>query len=333
MSAFMNRLDDGAPLLSIVVPCYNVGPAMLPLLQRVSAQMAADCELVLIDDGSSDGTANTVRAFQADYHGPGHIALTVTPNAGAAKARELGLSLARGRFVYFCDSDDIMRPTFVEVFRRALAQYPALDLLFFSSEIAVVEPGGMRRLGRKVEYDHQQVFDHGSALLEYNLRQHMHTAAVWTFVARRDLLQAAGASFTRRGAHEDHLFTLSTMLHARCVVALPDLLYTQTLRAGSLTNSAKNAQYITERISAFNEADALLRTSAPALRALYDAESFHAIAAMMAENRRLLPAVLADPVGLRYFVARAPRILARVSRRALRAARRRLAPGASPSKP
>jgi len=123
------------------------------------------------------------------------------------------------------------------------------------------------------------------------------------------------------------------MLHARCVVALPDLLYTQTLRAGSLTNSAKNAQYITERISAFNEADALLRTSAPALRALYDAESFDAIAAMMAENRRLLPAVLAGPVGLRYFAVRAPRVLARVSRRALRAARRRLVPGASPSKP
>ena len=326
-------VDGAAPLLSIVVPCYNVGAAMLPLLQRVSAQMADDCELVLIDDGSTDGTAATVQAFQAGYDGPGRIALTVTPNAGAAKARELGLSLARGRFVYFCDSDDIMRPSFVAVFRRTLAQFPALDLLFFSSEIAVVEPGGMRRLGRKVEYDRQHVFDHGAALLEHNLRQHMHTAAVWTFVARRDLLAAAGASFTRRGAHEDHLFTLSTMLHARCVVALPDLLYTQTLRAGSLTNSAKNARYITERISAFNEADALLRASAPDLRALYDAESFDAIAAMAAENRRLLPAVLAGPVGLGYFAARAPRVLARLGGRVLRAARRRLAPRAPLSKP
>ena len=326
-------VDTATPLLSIVVPCYNVGAAMLPLLQRVSAQMADDCELVLIDDGSTDGTAATVQAFQAGYDGPGRIALTVTPNAGAAKARELGLSLARGRFVYFCDSDDIMRPSFVAVFRRTLAQFPALDLLFFSSEIAVVEPGGMRRLGRKVEYDRQHVFDHGAALLEHNLRQHMHTAAVWTFVARRDLLAAAGASFTRRGAHEDHLFTLSTMLHARCVVALPDLLYTQTLRAGSLTNSAKNARYITERISAFNEADALLRASAPALRALYDAESFDAIAAMAAENRRLLPAVLAGQVGLGYFAARAPRVLARLGGRVLRAARRRLAPRAPLSKP
>ncbi|KQQ46348.1 hypothetical protein ASF61_18275 [Duganella sp. Leaf126] len=332
MSELTPQTSDTAPLLSIVVPCYNVGAAMLPLLQRVTAQMADDCELVLIDDGSRDGTADTVRAFQVGYTGPGQIALTVTPNAGAAKARELGLSLARGRFVYFCDSDDIMQPTFVQVFRRTLAQYPALDLLFFSSEISVVEPGGMRRLGRKLEYDRVQVFDHGADLLEYNLRQHMHTAAVWTFVARRDLLQAAGASFTRRGAHEDHLFTLSTMLHARCVVALPELLYTQTLRAGSLTNSAKDARYINERISAFNEADALLRTSAPRLRALYDAESFDAIAGMVADNRHLLPAVVAGPVGLGYFAARAPRVAARLGRRVLGAVRRRLAPGASPSK-
>jgi len=333
MSESTSRFEGPVPLLSIVVPCYNVGSAMLPLLQRVSAQMAVDCELVLIDDGSTDSTAATIRDFQARYDGPGRIGLTVTPNAGAAKARELGLSLALGKFVYFCDSDDIMGPSFVEVFRRTLDEFPALDLLFFSSEIAVVENGGIRRLGRKIEYSSRHVFDHGADLLEHNLRQHMHTAAVWTFVARRDLLQAAGASFTHRGAHEDHLFTLSTMLHARCVVALPDLLYTQTLRAGSLTNSAKDAGYITERIRAFSEADALLRRSAPGLRALYDAESFDAIATLAAQNRRLLPALLAGPVGLRYFASRAPRVWARLGGWAMRAARRRLAPGAPQSKP
>ena len=311
-------------LLSIVVPCYNVGAAMLPLLQRISAQMADDCELVLVNDGSTDDTGATVRAFLSGHAGPGRITLSETPNGGAAKARALGLSLASGDFVYFCDSDDVMQPQFVATLRANLGQFPALDLLFFSSEIAVAEGGRLRRLGRKLEYHQRHVFDSGAALLEHNLRQHMHTAAVWTFVARRALLVESGASFTHRGAHEDHLFTLSALLRARLVLAVPDLLYTQTLRPGSLTNSAKNAAYVLDRIAAFNEADRLLHNGSVALRRLYDAESLDAILLMLRDNRRLLPAVLMQRVGLVYFGARLVPMLGLLWQRGQHYVRRRL---------
>lgn len=314
-------------LLSIIVPCYNVGPLLTSLMERITAQMGDDCELVLVNDGSTDQTSALAQAFVAAYQGPGQIMLKETANAGAAKARERGLGLARGEFIYFCDSDDILHAEFVASFRRSLQQFPELEMLFFSSEIAVTSgPDGstLQRLGRKVEYSEQRVFEPGHRLLAYNLAQGMYTAAVWTFVVRRRLVTRTNASFTRRGAHEDHLFTLGAIVHATQIVAIPDLLYTQKVRQGSLTNSRKNAAYLMDRIDAYYEADALLRADAPRLRPSYDRWSFDSIMAIVNENRALLPAVLGHRRGFRYFATNPGRVMSLLLQRCGRFVKRRV---------
>lgn len=306
--------------LSIVVPCYNVGSAIDELLAAVAAQMDDDVELVLIDDGSVDDTAARIRAFVARSSRGAQMVFKQTPNAGAARARKLGLSLVRGDFVFFCDSDDLIDPGFVSVLRRQQQLHPAMDLMFFSSDMVTERDGDLVPVAPKVAYAQPRTYDDGGELLAHHLRQRMYTAAVWTYVARRDLIERSGAAFTDRSAHEDHLFTLKVILSAGLIVAVPDLLYQQRVRVGSLTNSRKSPDYVVDRITAADEAMAVLRDSPPALRRLYDDWSFYSVMWVLWDNRDLIGAVARTREGRAFLAARPLRLLgfaARAVRRTL----------------
>lgn len=285
--------------LSIIVPCYNAGSAITSLLHVIAAQLSDDCELVLVNDGSTDDTSARIQAFIAQEAHGRQILLKETSNAGAARARATGLELARGAFVFFCDSDDLIGADFITHVRKQLALHPHMDLMFFSSNMVADGDDRLVPIASKVAYAQAREFAQGGALLTHHLRQGMYTAAVWTFVARRMLIVESGAAFTDRTAHEDHLFTLKLIMSARSIVAIPEVLYRQKVRMGSLTNSTKNALYIIERIAAYQEADRFLRT-VDAPRRLYGKWSFHAILSLMKDNRKLVPAVLGSGAGARF---------------------------------
>lgn len=307
---------------SVIVPCYNVGPAMTDLLRDITQQMDDDCELVLVNDGSTDDTSARIRAFIAGSARGGQIVLKETPNAGAARARSTGLGLARGEFVFFCDSDDLIGGDFIAQVRKQAGLHPQMDLLYFSSTMVSDSGGRLLPVGSKVGYAEARSFARGGELLRHHLSRGMYTAAVWTFVARRSLILDSGAAFTDRVAHEDHLFTLKVIMGARLIVAIPDVLYRQKVRPGSLTNSRKNARYVIERITAYREADRFLRgKTAP--RALYGRWSFHSVVYLLRDNRALLPQVLCSGDGARFFAAHAVDVLELLARAAARRLLRR----------
>lgn len=286
--------------LSVVIPCYNVGAPIVDLLAAITAQLGSDCELVLINDGSTDDTQALIDNFASRYTGAANLQIRHTSNAGAAAARTLGLSLASGEYVFFCDSDDVMHDNFVATLRQCQSRKPELDLLLFTSDMAVEKKGSLVHSRFKVRYEQEHDFSNGAQLLEFNLVQQIYTAAVWTYVARRALVLQAESAFTARKAHEDHLFTLKIYLNAEVVLAIPQLLYTQRIRSGSLTNSAKDAAYILDRISASNEARDLLVEKKFRRVALYDAWTFQSVQILLRENKRLLFSVLKNAEALRY---------------------------------
>ena len=92
------------PLVSVIIPTYNRGWILKEALESVLAQDFRDFELIVVDDGSTDGTAELLAAC-----GPPVRVLT-QPNRGVSAARNLGLSAARGQLVAFLDSDDLWLP-------------------------------------------------------------------------------------------------------------------------------------------------------------------------------------------------------------------------------
>jgi glycosyltransferase involved in cell wall biosynthesis len=92
------------PLVSVVVPAYNCADYIGPCLDSILAQDYPQLEIVVVDDGSSDATAERVRAYGEP------VRYLHQANSGSAVARNLGISSARGELIAFCDSDDLWAP-------------------------------------------------------------------------------------------------------------------------------------------------------------------------------------------------------------------------------
>ena len=109
-------------LISCVVPVYNGDPYLAEALDSILAQTYQPLDIIVVDDGSTDDTAAVAANFSD------RIRYLKQPNAGAAAARNLGLSVVRGEFVAFLDADDLWHP---EKLARQMARFqarPRLDL-------------------------------------------------------------------------------------------------------------------------------------------------------------------------------------------------------------
>lgn len=121
-------------LVSIVVPFCNSAKFLRETLDSVLAQTFENWELVLMDDGSADGSTQIAQEYAAQYPNkiryydhPGHA------NFRAARTRNIGARLARGEFLAFLDSDDIWLPNKLEDQVKLLREYPEVGLVFAPS--------------------------------------------------------------------------------------------------------------------------------------------------------------------------------------------------------
>jgi teichuronic acid biosynthesis glycosyltransferase TuaG len=102
-------------MISIIVPVYNAEAYIEDTIQMVLQQTYQDWELLLVDDGSLDGSAEVIRKYLDLCEASGRIRLICRQtNAGAASARNTGLDEAAGRYIAFLDADDIWRPEKLE---------------------------------------------------------------------------------------------------------------------------------------------------------------------------------------------------------------------------
>lgn len=115
------------PHVSIIMPCYNAAAHLARSVGSVQAQTFDDWELVAIDDGSGDDTAARLAAMAADDP---RIRVFTQPNGGVSRARNRGLSEARGRCIAFLDADDDWHPDFLARMTGALQAEPDAVLAY-----------------------------------------------------------------------------------------------------------------------------------------------------------------------------------------------------------
>ena len=107
------------PLVSVIVPVYNVEPYLERCVRSVLAQTFADFELLLIDDGSTDNSGTMCDAFAAK---DARIRVIHKPNGGQSEARNLGIDLAVGDYIAFVDGDDYIEPNNLELLLTMLRE-------------------------------------------------------------------------------------------------------------------------------------------------------------------------------------------------------------------
>lgn len=115
-------MRENEPLISIIVPVYNVASYLQACLEAIAGQTYDHIEVLLMDDGSTDGSSDICDAFAKKdsrfrvYH---------DPNGGISAARNRGLKRMSGEYFMFSDSDDLSHPELVERLYRTMVDYSA----------------------------------------------------------------------------------------------------------------------------------------------------------------------------------------------------------------
>lgn len=216
-----------APLVSVVVPFYNVEAYADACLASLEAQTFARCEFVCVDDGSTDGTAHVLERHAGR---DGRIRLIRIEHAGLSAARNRGVELARADLVTFVDGDDVVSPEYVRSLYETYALGTAERRMALVASMSVysgcVLDGWPTPEGADVE-----VLDRDEALRRLCLRRIGHTS--WGKLAPRRLY--LDAPFPRGMLYEDAYMTPVHYAWADELVELRVPLYGHVERDGSIT--------------------------------------------------------------------------------------------------
>lgn len=112
---------ERAPLVSVIVPIYNIAGRLPACLESLRAQTLTDFECILVDDGSTDESGAICDEFAASFPA---ARVVHKPNGGLSSARNAGLDVARGRYVAFLDADDELAPRTLECAAATKAENP-----------------------------------------------------------------------------------------------------------------------------------------------------------------------------------------------------------------
>lgn len=124
-------------LVSVVIPTYNRARSIVRAVDSALAQDHPAIEVIVVDDGSTDDTA---QRMSARYAGDPRVTYVRQANGGVCTARNAGLARARGEFVAMLDSDDLWLPGKLGLQIATLRRHPELSLVF--SDMAAVDPDG-----------------------------------------------------------------------------------------------------------------------------------------------------------------------------------------------
>src|SRR5262249_27723626 len=116
--------NSARPKVSVIIPAYNTEKFLAETIRNVLDQTYGDYEVIVVDDGSSDGTLGVARSFEP------RIKVLAQPNGGPASARNLAIRNSRGDYIAFLDSDDLWMTDKLEEQIAFLGRNPAVGLVY-----------------------------------------------------------------------------------------------------------------------------------------------------------------------------------------------------------
>lgn len=236
------------PLISVIVPVYNVEAYLCFCLDSVLSQTLQDFEVICIDDASSDSSYKILSEY-AHKDSRIHV-LRNGQNKGLSYTRNVGLDAAKGTYIYFLDSDDTIVPECLEKACHA-AEENAADFVMFGAKL--LQDGRQRTY---VSFT-QQICDkvwNGREL--FTVLQNS-PAGIFSCVQfklwRSAFLLQFGLRFYEEIYYEDLLFNFSTMMYAKKIVCIPDLLYHYCRRCNSIIMQKKDFKHIYSYLISIDE--------------------------------------------------------------------------------
>lgn len=227
------------PLISVIIPVYNVEPYLRECLDSVRAQTFRDLEVICIDDGSVDASGAICDQYALRDR---RIHTIHQDNGGLSAARNTGMDVATGEYIYFLDSDDMLAPNALERL-ISIAKSERLDQIIFGAELLVEEDvvsneqiAGMRRYYAVPDALANHVMSGAnlfSALIECNS---FFASVPLRFLRRANLPKKL--RFPHGILHEDNYFSPIALLASTRAMIISERLYLRRVRADSIMTAS-----------------------------------------------------------------------------------------------
>lgn len=211
-------------MISVIVPVYNVAEVLPRCMESVLPQMDDGAELIIVDDGSTDGSAHICDEYAQT---PG-VTVIHKPNGGLSSARNAGIDAAKGVYLLFLDGDDYLRPGSIRLLAELARRTGKFDFIQFrydevtdySDRCAAGPIGGLSEVT-----DRRRMFDRKFALGGIG-------ASACTKLIARDVFDTL--RFKEGIIHEDEQFTIHLINRAKRAVYIDNALYMYVQRPGSI---------------------------------------------------------------------------------------------------
>ncbi|PZG14474.1 hypothetical protein C1J01_26780 [Nonomuraea aridisoli] len=253
------------PVLSVIVPFYNVEKYIGPCLDSITSQTLEDLEVICVDDGSADGGPFVVAARQA---ADPRIRFVRQPNKGVGHARNVGLRHAAGRYLAFVDGDDTVPR---DAFKRLVT-----SLEDTGSDLACGNVMRLRGDTLVPSWAHRQAF--AKTRRRTHITRHpllVRDRMLWNKVYRRSFWDRLGLSFPER-MYEDQPVAMAAHVGAGSVDVLARVVYHWRQRdepESSITQRSLEPGNLRDRLLSVLQTADVLGHGAPELKADFDRDT------------------------------------------------------------
>ncbi len=273
------------PLVSFVVPMYNVQKTIRRCVESICGQSYQNIEVILLNDGSKDDTLAICQEYAAK---DSRITLVNKPNSGCCATRNKGLGMAHGKYVQLVDSDDWLELTFTERLVAAAEEHNA-DLVIAPYWMTVPredlprEKNGDYQLEmREYSYLPAGVYDQSAYVRQLMRKPNtFFFGVIWNKLYHRDLIMKHNIRFTSEIFCEDSYFNVRYLQYVHKAVSIPGPGYYYYQNPMSICHNLKLSSIAYGRMRVLHQYKALFRKAElehemylPILRSLFlNAES------------------------------------------------------------
>lgn len=233
-------------LISIIIPVYNAERYLQRCLDSVLGQTLKEIEVICINDGSTDGSAAILSEYAAK---DARIQVVWQKNAGQGMARNRGMELAQGEYIYFIDADDELGND--EALARLAAEMDCeqLDVLFFDAETKLEDGvkfhNGAIRMTNYIRTHNYLGVHTGQELLVAFRKFHEYSVSPCLIMLRKSFLKANHLSFPAANIfYEDNIFMVHIMLLAKRVGHRPWRFYIRSVHDGSTITTVPSLRHL-----------------------------------------------------------------------------------------
>lgn len=241
------------PKVSVIVPIYNVEDYLEQCLDSLVSQTLKDIEIICVDDGSPDRSAEIAEMYVKEYT---NVTLLRKENGGQSSARNMALEIAKGTYVYFLDSDDYIEENALEkLYERMEADQ--LDMLFFNA-VSFFEDDEIKEQNQNFEDYYNRKGDYtgvhtGQQMFSMMRQNGEFFVTPWQEFFRRSLIEDHHLRFYDGIIHEDNLFTFQSVMLAERTGYMDDKFYHRRVHDNSTMTTTKSMRNVEGYLVCYEE--------------------------------------------------------------------------------